>query len=585
MKSVCFLRYALAGLLSCIALTRCSKLQTLFNIKFNPKLLVLSGALTEPGATPGTVSSPSTPCRPHGGPALLGEGSGMCTGNFRTILSLGSAESFLFHDSRASRSAGFGVGFTPSFESWFFFKDGSATEGFIKEGNGLVSFFRKRAADAQFEAVDLEQNRNLLNFTTTEMKETSPLGIIRTYKKQTSGKYTLSKIVDRNGNTTTYNRTGGRLDSITWPNRLITKFTYTGTHVTTVKDVAGNDIVLEYDAADHISKVTYPDGMVVGVTFTGEYVTEIQNPYGKTNRIEYDESGAVTKIISSSGKENKITYTADSVLVETPHSKITETFNPAGKLISTNVDGVEEKFERDEQGRIITATDSLGGVTRYEYTGDSSLVTKQTAADGTVSTYGYNSLGQVTQMTQVINGITVTNSTEYNSLNLVASSTIQEKKSTYSYDTKGNLKSVTDFTGAVIYSATYNSQGQPLTEKDALGLKTTYTYDANDYVNSIVAANGKKTTLTNDIFGRVTAVDEGNGIKQSAVYAASGQIAKVGTHFVSGTKTEKQEQTLTTRTDGSSRTTSTWVLDGKSLKNEASEFSNKGQLTKRVRIE
>ena len=585
MNSRCFMSYALYLMVSAGLLTGCAKFQSLFNIKSTPKLLVLSGALTDTAVSTVVVAPPRTSCLPHGGPALPREGSGMCTGNYRTILSLGSSEIFLFHDSKASRSAGFGTGFTPGFESWFFFKEGSTTEGLIKEGTGLISYFKKRAADAQFEAVDLEQNRNLLSFTSTTVKETGPLGIVRTYTKQTSGKYTLTTIVDRNGNTTTYARTNGRLNKITWPNAQKTEFTYTGTHVTTVKDVVGTSILLEYDAADHVSKVTYPDGTIVGVTFTGEYVTEIKNPFGRSTRIEYDDTDAVSKITSSSGKENKITYPENSVLVETPHSKITESFNSSGELISTNVDGVEETIGRDLQGRIISTTDSLGGLTRYEYSGDSNLVSTQTAADGTISTFVYNSLDQVTQMTQVIGAVTVTTSTEYNSLNLVSSSTIQGKKTTYVYDAKGNLKSVKDWTGAVVYTATYDANGQVLTEIDALGLKTTYTYDANDYINSIVASNGKKTTLTNDKFGRVLSVVDGYGVKQTAAYAASGQIANTSTSFVVGTKTEKQEQTLTTNTDGTSRSTSTWVLDGKSLENEASEFSDKGSLTRRVRIE
>ncbi|HWP91606.1 MAG TPA: LamG-like jellyroll fold domain-containing protein [Thermodesulfobacteriota bacterium] len=70
-----------------------------------------------------------------------------------------------------------------------------------------------------------------------------------------------TSVVDRNGNTTTYQYDGqNRLTSITDPVGKITTLTYTGDKLSSVTDPAGRTTIFEHDGAGNLIKITDPDG-------------------------------------------------------------------------------------------------------------------------------------------------------------------------------------------------------------------------------------------------------------------------------------------------------------------------------------
>ncbi|WP_211444617.1 DUF6531 domain-containing protein [Collimonas humicola] len=115
---------------------------------------------------------------------------------------------------------------------------------------------------------------------------------------------------------------------------------------------------------------------------------------------------------------------------------------------------------------------------------------------------------------------------------------------TYAYDTSGNLLSKTmqatsDVTGAQglsptlvgtarIWSYTYNSVGQVLTAtgpRTDVADKTIYTYDSSGNLSTITNAVGQVTTLSNyDANGRVGLITDANGATTALIYSPRGWL-------------------------------------------------------------
>jgi YD repeat-containing protein len=115
------------------------------------------------------------------------------------------------------------------------------------------------------------------------------------------------------------------------------------------------------------------------------------------------------------------------------------------------------------------------------------------------------------------------------------------KLTTYTYDSSGNLltkteQATTDTTGAAGFNAavagtartwtyTYNGVGQVLTAVDPLGNTTIYTYDTQGNLVSITNALNQTTTLSNyDANGRVGRIVDPNGATTDLAYAPRGWL-------------------------------------------------------------
>ncbi len=107
------------------------------------------------------------------------------------------------------------------------------------------------------------------------------------------------------------------------------------------------------------------------------------------------------------------------------------------------------------------------------------------AAYSQTTTYGYNSIGQLTSKTN-FSGLpkSVTTTYTYNALGNVTNQTVSAtglatQSTSYSYDTKGRFQTAATNTLGQTTSATYDTRwGKPLTTTDLDGIVTAYQYDA-----------------------------------------------------------------------------------------------------------
>jgi len=178
--------------------------------------------------------------------------------------------------------------------------------------------------------------------------------------------------------------------------------------------------------------------------------------------------------------------------------------------------GVETHYTYDAWSRVLTETDALGIVTKYEYDARGNL-TRQTAdytADGrtgrnVVTEYTYNPNNQLLRQRTVADGI------------------VQE--TSRSYDVNRKLAAATDGNGNTTTFA-YDAADQLIAETDPLGHTTTYAYTARGELAAATGPDGMVTAFEYDAFGRRTAeIVDAVGLRLTTRYAydAAGNLLTV----------------------------------------------------------
>lgn len=230
-----------------------------------------------------------------------------------------------------------------------------------------------------------------------------------------------------------------------------------------------------YDTFGNLRAVTDPKG--VATPTAGDYTTSY----------EYDSYGQLTKATDANGNEDT-----------------NSGFGPTG-FPTTMTDALKRSstFVYDERGQVTDVVDALGKKTTQTYdafgrplvksepknqaTGDlitapapvydqNDNVTTSTAPNGAVSTAVYDATDQMTSAT----------APKY-------TTTSDERKTLYTYDKVGNLKTTTEPKGA-------------LTASDAGDFVTTNYYNEIYQLTSVVNANGDKVSYEYDSVGNATKV-------------------------------------------------------------------------------
>ncbi|MFI8460463.1 LamG-like jellyroll fold domain-containing protein [Kitasatospora sp. NPDC085464] len=260
-----------------------------------------------------------------------------------------------------------------------------------------------------------------------------------------------------------------------------------------------------YYSTGDLARTTLPSGLTLtyGYDTAGRktWTTEISDaqPTGVTTTYEYDQLGRQT---TQTGP--KVT---DAVTGDTHQTKTTATFDADGRPTATTTadivgsDGTRSATSSyDSAGRLETATDATGGVTRYGY---DTLSRRTSVTDplGQVTTYTYTPRSQ--PATTVVKGWDGDGKG-------VRDLTLESR----AYDPAGRLASLTDAMGAVT-SYTYFDDGLPatvtaqnVTQADGTTRSIVLEadeYDGDGHLVKQTTGGGRTTTVrTIDPSGRVT---------------------------------------------------------------------------------
>ncbi|MGW7487207.1 DUF6531 domain-containing protein [Streptomyces sp. NPDC054786] len=311
--------------------------------------------------------------------------------------------------------------------------------------------------------------------------ETDPLG--HTTHSEWDRYDHLLAHTDALGNTTRYEwGVGGDLTVIEHPDGSRTEATYNSLHQPTeIVLPGGTTWRQEYDARGNRTAVTGPDDAVTRYTYapTGA-VTTLTWPDGTGTRVDSDPAGLPVRVVGPS-----------------PASGRGECLPDIG---TTCV--------RDAFGRPVTVTDALGGVTGLEWTVEG-LLSRRTAADGSVEEWQWDGEGNCLSHTDPGGGTTAM---RYTHFDLLAERTMPDGVTyAFAYDAELRLTSVTNSQG-LTWDYTHDSAGRVTAESDFDDRRFSYAYDAAGQLTTHSTPRGEEIRLERDVLGRVTTKDAAGAV-------------------------------------------------------------------------
>ena len=388
-----------------------------------------------------------------------------------------------------------------------------------------------------------------VNGGTGDVTVTQEDGTTDIFEPNGSGGYTtlpsiFATLVQNGNGTYTFTRhstqiftfsSSGQLLSESDPNGYVTSLAYNGSNqLTSVTDPAGRSLSFSYGGNGLVSEMTGPGGQSVSYSYDGSgnltSVTDVgggvtsftddsahllltmTNPNGQSGGPDAGDkltntytSGQVTEQVDPMGRATYYSYSGDNLSSSGGSTTITD---PNGDVT------VEEYVN----GELISLTKGYGTPTAatwdYAYDPATLGITRVVDPDGNVTTYTYDSLGDVLTNTDAL-GHTWTYT--YNSLGEVLTSQTPDQaeagvETTNGYNADGNLTATATTLpggGEALTTYTYGDPSEPgdvtaVTNPD--GHTTNYAYDAFGDLTDVVDPLGRATTYTYNVLGEKTSM-------------------------------------------------------------------------------
>ena len=387
----------------------------------------------------------------------------------------------------------------------------------------------------------------------------------------------LSTVTDAAGRKLTFKYSKGHIISVTDPLKRVVRYAYDSAgNLTDVTDVSKGDTHFTYDSAHRMLTMRMPNqapgvpgstGAVVTNTYDEQgRVTAQTDQLGRTTTFKYvgeplGEEGGTTTITDPKGNVTVQEYKFGELMSETkgfgtPQAatwKFGYDPNTLGLTTVTDPDGHTTTSNYDSEGNTLTTTDPLGRTTTNTYDGLNDPLTT-TDPLGVTTTNTYNARGNLLTTSRPLTG------------------TSQTQTTTYVYEDAahpGDVTAIKDPDGDVTHN-TYDAYGDLTSTTDALGDKTTTTYNIIGWPLSVVpprgnvkganpASFGPRYSYNN--FGQVTRTSEPTGITTTTKYDPDQNL--IATTDGDGNTTSysydaADERTATHRANGTTTQTTYW---------------------------
>ncbi|GJM09837.1 MAG: hypothetical protein DHS20C11_21130 [Lysobacteraceae bacterium] len=286
-----------------------------------------------------------------------------------------------------------------------------------------------------------------------------------------------------------------------------------------VTDIDGNSLTFTEAAITHSSGKS--------LTFSRDSlgrISQVTDPMGHSQNYNYDGLGNLARHVDAMGNVTTFRYARDHVLLEVMdplgNRAVRTEYDASGRMISlTDAAGNRFEFTHDVDGREELITDPAGNIQRLLLDDDGNILIKES----TVTIEGVPTVA--------------TETFEYDDRgNETAVVDADGVRTEYSYDADDNIiQTVVDPGGlAITTSATYNEFGQKLTETDALGHVYTNEYDDDGNLTRTIDPLGNETLYTHADNGQVLTKTDALGTVTTRQYQASGALTSEETIDISG---------------------------------------------------
>ncbi len=306
----------------------------------------------------------------------------------------------------------------------------------------------------------------------------------------------------------------------------------------------GNLVGYEYNANSNISAVTYPDGKIRRYVYNEpENTAGLNEARFLTGIIDENDVRFATFKYNGNGVGLSTEHAGGVGKYQFSYSSGTTVVDPLGTTRTYHFSNLLGSYRNYYMLQpLANGSGSVSARTSYDANANISSIIDY---NGIETTYAYDLSRNLKTKIVEASGTTLarTTSTEWHSTYRLPLRIAEPKKiTTYTYDASGNMltKSVqatTDANGASAFSAvavgtprawtyTYSPLGQPLTSTGPANDTTTYTYDSRGNLSSVTNAAGHLTGMSNyDANGKVGRITDPNGLVTDFSYTPRGWLA------------------------------------------------------------
>ncbi|MBN3554065.1 DNRLRE domain-containing protein [Fictibacillus nanhaiensis] len=327
----------------------------------------------------------------------------------------------------------------------------------------------------------------------TDNTYSAPKGIFKRLIKNTDGKFVITDL-DPASISETYSDTGS-ISSISDKNGNKITFVYTDGKLTSMKDDVSREILFKYGTNNLIDEI---------ILYTGNRVKYGFNEENLLNKVEFfDKNGVSYRVL---------TYRYNSL------NKLTHAVDPNGNAVVYSYNGnrvinaASQHTSREAATGKNLAPVTLNESLIYDLAAKKVMLRVSGAADSQEIDYLFNDAGNIIETVTDPKGLAIREKSTYQDNLLKESIDGKGYKTSYTYDTLGNLLAKTEPTFTDVEGGT----GTPITtyeykagtnlvvkETDALGRSVTYDYDTKGNRTLMIDSEGFKTTYDYDQYGNL----------------------------------------------------------------------------------